>query len=592
LRYPSTEGFGKTVEKLMPVAAEVINALEAIIAGARARDLEGQVLECKTDVDRSAADTLRLVAEAVACLANAQGGAVIVGIDDRVAGPAAVVGTRLEVDPTRLRVFELTEPGLVVGVERLSRLGRDLLVLDVPISPTVHAVGGRCTERIGSACEPMSPERIATVVGDRRGEDWSGTDSGVGVAAVDPVAMALARAFLDRVPDPTRRSFARQTDSDLLRSLGVLTEHATLTNAAALLFTAALPLTEQIAYVYRRSPAGALVVNEHVAAPLLPALQRIFDLVDARLERTSVNVHGGQQLQVADLPETAVREALVNAVMHRDYRRPGPVVAEHAPTRFAVTSPGPFVTGITPRNVLTASSRTRNQRLATAIRTLGLAETAGTGVDRMFAAMARIGHLPPTYTDGPDHVEVSMVGGAPNAYVTRYASSLPPDESDDADTMLVLFALLNRRTLNAAVAAPLLQRSEAEVQGVLSRLAAAPLDMIEPTRETAHRPRPNYRLRAAVLSVLGPATTYHRRGADDSEHKIVEMTRESGQVNGRMVRLLLDLDAVAASRLLADLVTRGVLTKTSQAQRGPSVTYGPGPAFPSPPRRPRGRPAQ
>jgi len=47
-----------------------------------------------------------------------------------------------------------------------------------------------------------------------------------------------------------------------------------------------------------------------------------------------------------------------------------------------------------------------------------------------------------------------------------------------------------------------------------------------------------------------------------------------------MVRLLLDVDVVAASRLLGDLVDRQILVKTSKAQRGPGVTYGPGPALP------------
>lgn len=47
-----------------------------------------------------------------------------------------------------------------------------------------------------------------------------------------------------------------------------------------------------------------------------------------------------------------------------------------------------------------------------------------------------------------------------------------------------------------------------------------------------------------------------------------------------MVRLLLDLDPAATSRVLSDLMERGLLVKTSKAQRGPGVTYGPGPRFP------------
>ncbi len=569
----------------MVIPQTATQALQAVLDGTPARDLEGQRLEFKADNPRSAQDSVRTVAEAVACLANAQGGVVVVGVDDRRLGAQAVVGTRLEVDATRRRIFELTDPPLVVGVEAVDVAGATVLVIAVAPSPTVHAVGGRCTERIADACAPMSPERIATVIADRRGEDWSIQPSGVPVADADPVAVSLARTMLTQIADPGRLRLADRSDRDLLRGLGVATGPM-LTNAGALLFTDRLAGSgvepeEVLAYAYRRTPSGALVVNEHLSGPLLPALHTVFDLVEARLDRTSVNLARGQQLQVADLPEAAVREALVNAVMHRDYRRPGPVLAEHSPARFAVTSPGPFLTGITPDNVLTTSSRTRNPHLANVIRALGLAETAGTGVDRMVAAMTRFGHHPPRFTADPDRVRVILAGGVPNSHLARYAATLPAGETQDADTMLVLFTLLTRPTVTASQAAPLLQRDEVEAHAVLERLAAPPIDMLEPTRETVRRARPTYRLRSDVVAALGPAVTYRHRARDDDERKIVAMVRESGTVTSKMLQIMLDLNGVAASRLLADLVTREILTRTSASTRGPGVTYGPGPAFPA-----------
>jgi ATP-dependent DNA helicase RecG len=62
---------------------------------------------------------------------------------------------------------------------------------------------------------------------------------------------------------------------------------------------------------------------------------------------------------------------------------------------------------------------------------------------------------------------------------------------------------------------------------------------------------------------------------------VVELVEAAGQINARMVRVTLEVDAPTASRLLAGLVERGVLVRTSDARRGPSVTYGPGLAFPT-----------
>jgi len=116
---------------------------------------------------------------------------------------------------------------------------------------------------------------------------------------------------------------------------------------------------------------------------------------------------------------------VVNAVMHRDYRIPDRTVVDHAPTRLAVTSPGAFVTGVTAQNILTTSSRTRNPQLAIAIRTVGLAETAGSGVDRMYAEMARLGHQPPSFDSDQSSVRVTLLGGAPNSHLARFVATFP-----------------------------------------------------------------------------------------------------------------------------------------------------------------------
>lgn len=563
----------------MPAGPEVLDVLEAVANGGRPGDLESETLDFKTQ-GRSIPDALRDLAEAAACLANGAGGTIVVGVADSTRGPAALVGTDLDVIKVKRRIFELTDPRLTVNVDELNAItGVRLLVITVPSSPDVHAVGGRSTERIGTSCEPMSSSRIATVVAERRGDDWSADNSTVPISAADPLALQRARAMLARSSDARRGSLGRASDADLLRGLGLVTPRGSLVNAGALLFCGDGGKT-QLTYVHRRTPAGALVVNERLTTPLLRALERALELIDVRSDRTSVNLPGGQQIQLADLPPVAVREAVVNAVMHRDYRRPDAVHVEHTATRLVVTSPGPFVTGVTVHNVLTTSPRSRNPQLAGAIRMLGLAETAGAGVDRMYAEMARLGHQPPAFTADADHVRVSLLGGAPNAFVARFAATLPLDESEDADTMLTLLTLLARRTVTAAVMAPLLQKADAEAQAVLDRLSSEAVRLLERTRESAQRRRPVYRLREHAVAALGPAVTYRRRTLDEYDRKVIGVVRESGEVNARLVRLVLDLNSGPASRVLADLVERGILVKTSQAQRGPSVAYGPGPAFP------------
>ena len=92
----------------------------------------------------------------MACFANSAGGAVVVGVTDSGSGPSALVGCDLEPERTKHRIFELTNPGLVVSAEVIVMDRVSLLILSTPSSPTVHAVHGRSHERLGTSCETMS----------------------------------------------------------------------------------------------------------------------------------------------------------------------------------------------------------------------------------------------------------------------------------------------------------------------------------------------------------------------------------------------------------------------------------------------------
>lgn len=168
--------------------------------GATAASQEGETLDFKM-VGRSISGTLRSLAEAAACLANARGGTIVIGVRDSEPGQQAFVGSELDSAKTVARIYELTEPGLIVLVERAHHAGIDLSIITVPASPDIHQVGGRATERVGTSCKPMSAARIATKLSDRRGDDWSAKDSGLSLEAVSLVAESLVRERLGQASD-------------------------------------------------------------------------------------------------------------------------------------------------------------------------------------------------------------------------------------------------------------------------------------------------------------------------------------------------------------------------------------------------------
>lgn len=561
--------------------AQVSNALQQIWDGTVASQLETSTLDFKTQ-GRSMADTLKDLAEAAMCFANAHGGSLVVGVRDDAKGEDAFVGSTLDETRTVGGIYELTEPGLIVIVETVDFHGTALSVITVPRSPDVHQVGGRATERVGTTCRTMSATRIATVLSDRRGDDWSAKDSGRPLEGVSPVAEEMARELLGQASDPERVSWSRLPWPDVCGRLGVAVA-GHFTNGGAMLFTDAG--RSHAHYVRRAANSGLLAANDAVRGPGLNAIRRCLELIDSRIERTAILTQSGQQLLIGELPDVAVREAVVNAFMHRDYRTMDVIQLEHTASQLRITSPGGFVPGVTADNVLTVSSRCRNLSLAQAIRALGLAEAAGVGVDRMYASMTAIGHQPPSYSTDGVTVVTLLQGGPPNEPVARFVAKLPEDRRGDPDALLTLLHLLDHRTTSAARMSRLMQRPEAEAEAKLLELSAPGRALVERTADTARSRRGEYRLVGEAIRDLGPAIAYRATSGDDSERKIVTIVAEVGTITGRTVQTVFDVRPATASRILSDLVDRAILTKTSKATRGPGVTYGPGPKFPTRRRR-------
>ena len=561
--------------------AVVSDALAEVLSGRRASDLESVTLDFKT-VGRSVPDTLKDLAEAAMCFANSQGGVLVVGVRDDASGKAAFVGSTLDPTKTVGRIYELTEPGLIVIAETIDYADTTLTLITVPRSPDIHQVGGRATERIATSCRPMSATRIGIVLSDRRGDDWSAKGSGVALEAVNPVAEAIARELLGQASDAERASWARLPWPDVCRRLGVAID-GHFTNGGALLFTDTGRTHAQ--YVRRAANSGLLAANDSIRGSGVSAIRRCLELIESRIERTAILTSGGQQLLIGELPDVAVREAVVNAFMHRDYRTPEVIQLEHTASRLRITSPGGFVPGVTVDNVLTVSSRCRNLSLSQAIRSLGLAESAGVGVDRMYASMTAIGHQPPSFSTDGMTVATSLQGGPPNEPVARFVTGLPEDRRGDPDTLLILTYLLDHRTTSAARMSRLMQKSETETEAKLLELSAPGGALVERTADTARSKRGEYRLVGEAIRALGPAIAYRARSGDDTDRKIVTIVAEAGTITGRIVQTMFDVQPATASRILSDLVDRGILTKTSMATRGPGVTYGPGPKFPTRHRR-------
>lgn len=135
-------------------------------------------------------------------------------------------------------------------------------------------------------------------------------------------------------------------------------------------------------------------------APLLVALEDAMGFVRKHLSMAVVLDGAPQRKEVWSVPLPAIREALINAVVHRDYTDPGQVQVRLFDDRLEIWSPGLLATGIALDQLGKQDrSQPRNRRLARIFQRMGVIESFGTGFQRMEQACHDAGAAAPVYSE-------------------------------------------------------------------------------------------------------------------------------------------------------------------------------------------------
>jgi ATP-dependent DNA helicase RecG len=200
------------------------------------------------------------------------------------------------------------------------------------------------------------------------------------------------------------------SDTELLANAELITD-AGITYAALILFGTQQALGQHLAqaemvFEYRSSEAsGPAQQREEYRRGFFSFLDELWQKIDLRNERQ----HFQQGFFMFDVPtfnEVVIREALLNAVSHRDYRLSGSVFVRQFPRRIEIVSPGSFPPGVTPENILFRQVP-RNRRVAEAFGKCGLVERSGQGMNRMFEECIKESKATPDFS-GSDDYQVSV----------------------------------------------------------------------------------------------------------------------------------------------------------------------------------------
>lgn len=215
------------------------------------------------------------------------------------------------------------------------------------------------------------------------------------------------------------------SDVELARALGLVVPNGTplVPTVAGLLLVGReralrtyIPAHEVAFQVLRDTD---VLVNEFYHWPLLRIVELILQAFAIRNEERELNIDLFR-VGIAAYDRRSFREALNNALIHRDYHRLGAVHVQLHGDHIMISNPGGFVEGIRPDNLLIVDPRPRNPRLADCFKRIGLVERTGRGVSIIYKGQLRYGYPPPSYELSSEvSVNVRLYGGQANLAFVR-----------------------------------------------------------------------------------------------------------------------------------------------------------------------------
>lgn len=308
----------------------------------------------------------------IIAFANCDGGTLYIGVND----DGTVCGID-NVDDTMLRVTnairDAVRPDITMFVECRNDIMEEKPIVCVTVQRGtarpyyLHRKGIRpegVYVRQGASTVPSTDSAILNMIKETGGDSYEG-----------------ARSLNQQLTFEKAEEFFHKRNIEFgksqMKTLHLIGEDSTYTNLAFL-------LSEQCTHmiklaVFEGSKKSVFKDRRELSGSLLGQLEEAFDYID-RNNRTRAEFSGLNRVDMRDYPPEAIREALLNAVVHRDYSFSGAALISIFEDRIEFVTIGGLVKGITLDDVNLGVSVLRNQYLANAFYRLRLIETCGTGI--------------------------------------------------------------------------------------------------------------------------------------------------------------------------------------------------------------------
>ena len=524
-------------------------------------------IEFKSDIRKlSDADLI----DAVVAFANTSGGDIYLGVEDD-GTPTGIHESHRDYTQLSAFIANKTVPPISVKAEPVY-VGESLVVLKIRVpksrSIVASSSGKMQRRRIKSDGTPenvpLYPHEISTRLSELSLLDFSAQPvPGALYQDLDPIERERLRSIIRAYNG--EKYLLELTDEELDKAMQFV---VTIGDQLIPTYTGMLVVgkkdklrelipTAESGFVMMRGTE--VTTNESFYLPLLAAIEKMMDFVSARNPEQEIE-QGLFRMSIPEFNPRAVREAIVNAFVHRDYTQLGRVLIRIDSDGFTVSNPGGFIEGVTYQNLLTVEPHGRNPVLADALKRVGLAERSGRGVDRIYEGSLMYGRDLPDYSESTStSVRLFIPRGMPDKKMVTLISEEQQKTGVpiSLNALFVLNILKHNRRMSLAEISEECNISESKLRSTVERLAEAGIvDAIG-----------NGRGRVYVLSAKvynDPAQYVRQTDIDIIRYTelILKLANTKEFITRKDVIDLLHVTGPQAYRLLKKLVQQGKLIST------------------------------
>lgn len=363
---------------------------------------ESEQLEFKTHLDE------KNIAKQITAMLNGRGGTILVGVNEE----KSVVGVSTDLDVKKLLHSLMNEirPSAPIDVQSIEYDAKRLLLISVwEGAQKPYLCNGRIYQKVGSEGSIASNEAINNMLQDRKKSDYNWERMPVLDADIDDLDMTEVRKTMDGFY--RLKGNMSQDDEEFLMNEGLL-RNGNLTNACIMLYAknplrfkpqAGIKLS-----VYSSDSPADLIDAQVFDACIFKNVEAIFQFLDMTYSK-SVKVDGLYRTEKWNYPRIAVREGIMNAIVHRDYNAAnGFMNILIFPNRMEIACYGKPLINLTGNLMSAGYSVLRNPDIAHHCYYRHLIEMMGTGIPRMIQDSKTNGFDIPEFTVANDIVKVTF----------------------------------------------------------------------------------------------------------------------------------------------------------------------------------------